>query len=50
MSSFLSGANLVKLGGTAVASIVGLYLLYRQVKSSGNAEGDLYINESELTK
>lgn len=50
MSSFLSGANLVKLGGTAVASIVGLYLLYRQIKSSGNAEGDLYINESELTK
>ena len=50
MSSLLTGPNLLKLGGTALASIFGLYLLYRQVKSQRDSEGDLYINESELTK
>ena len=30
--------------------IVGLYLLYRQVKPGQEEGGDLYINEDELTK
>jgi hypothetical protein len=49
MSSLLSGPNLFKLGSTALASLVGLYFLYKSVKSHLDA-GDLYINESELTK
>ena len=49
MSSIFSNPNLLKLGGTALASLFGLYVLYRSVKSK-SGDGDLYINESELTK
>ena len=49
MSSLLTGSNIIKIGSTALASLVGLYFLYKSVKSAGE-KGDLYINESELTK
>ena len=49
MSSLFTSPNLVKLGGTALASLFGLYVLYKSLKSQ-HGDGDLYINESELTK